>query len=102
VISLIDLKKVASDKTINSNAHLRGFRKLRKNCWHHGCFREAGVTCKSEVPMHEIVSLKKIEEEFLDWCSLLSLDELCSNPKLISIIERVERMLLTMTQTGGE
>jgi len=52
--------------------------------------------------MHEIVSLKKIEEEFLDWCSLLSLDELCSNPKLISIIERVERMLLTMTQTGGE
>ena len=51
--------------------------------------------------MEERVTLKKIEETFLDWCSLLSLDELCSNPRLVSIIERVERMLLTMTQTGG-
>jgi len=46
--------------------------------------------------MQERVTLKKIEEAFLDWCSLLSLDELCSNPKLIPIIERVERMLLTL------
>ena len=51
--------------------------------------------------MDERVTLKHIEEAFLDWCSLLSLDEVCSNPKLVSIIERVERMLLTMTQNGG-
>ena len=51
--------------------------------------------------MQEGVTLKEIEQAFLDWCSLLSLDELCSNPRLVSIIERMERMLLTMTQNGG-
>ena len=39
-------------------------------------------------------ALKDLKQEFYTWCGLLSIDEILSNPNLIHVIERLERMLL--------
>lgn len=39
-------------------------------------------------------TLKDLKHEFYEWCGLLSIDEIVSNPPLIRAIERIERMLL--------
>ncbi len=38
--------------------------------------------------------LCELKEEFYDWCTLLSLDEMSSNVSLGKAIERVERSLV--------
>lgn len=37
---------------------------------------------------------KKLKVLFFDWCSVLSLDEIVSNPELMRALERVERLLI--------
>jgi len=38
--------------------------------------------------------LKELKKEFYDWCWLLSVEEIVSNPPLVRTIERLERMLI--------
>ena len=38
--------------------------------------------------------LRELKEEFYDWCTMLSLDELASNVPLGKAIERLERSLI--------
>lgn len=41
--------------------------------------------------------LIRLKENFYDWCSLLSIDEVVSNYRLIAAIERIERELVSAT-----
>ena len=38
--------------------------------------------------------VKELKNEFHEWCGLLSIEEIMSNPVLIRIMERVERLIL--------
>lgn len=38
--------------------------------------------------------ITQLKEEFYVWCSMLSIDEIASNRKLMRAIERMERRLL--------
>lgn len=40
--------------------------------------------------------IRRLKEEFYDWCGLLSIDEVVSNTLLIGSIERLERQLITV------
>ena len=46
----------------------------------------------------ETVLLKELKLNFYDWCSYLSIDEVISNESLIVVIEKVERLLIAVTQ----
>lgn len=39
-------------------------------------------------------AIQALKQEFYDWCSLLSIDEVVSNRPLIAAIERLERALI--------
>ena len=41
------------------------------------------------------IFLKKLRDQFYDWCSQLSLDEVASNEELIRTIEEMERFILS-------
>lgn len=38
--------------------------------------------------------LSQLKKDFFEWCGLLSIEEVLSNPRLMEVAERVERMLL--------
>jgi len=42
-------------------------------------------------------SLRELKEDFRQWCGLLSIKEIMSNPKLMQSIKRLERMLSAAT-----
>ena len=37
--------------------------------------------------------IKRLKEEFREWCGLLSVEEIISNPSLIEAIKRIESLL---------
>ena len=39
-------------------------------------------------------TLRRLKQDFYDWCALLSIDEIVSNAPLICSIERLERALI--------
>lgn len=39
-------------------------------------------------------TINDLRKEFHEWCGLLSIDEIGTNPDLMRIIERLERMLI--------
>lgn len=41
-------------------------------------------------------SIREIKQEFFKLCDVISLEEVCSNEPLIAIIERIERLILTL------
>lgn len=44
--------------------------------------------------------LLDLKSEFYEWCGLVSIDEICSNPFLIHAIEGVERELLAVQNSA--
>ncbi len=38
--------------------------------------------------------ITQLKEEFYDWCTMLSIDEIASNRRLMRAIERMEKRLL--------
>jgi len=43
--------------------------------------------------------LKELKNDFYDWCGELSINECVSNPALIEMIERLERLLIRLTHS---
>jgi hypothetical protein len=71
----------------------------RQSTWHQGCLGNPPNALNKKnrrIEMEQSVSeiINELKMDFFDWCSMLSLDEICSNRKLISVAERLERMLL--------
>ncbi|GEM_PF-1381797 len=46
------------------------------------------------------IRLSDLKSEFHDWCGLLSENEIVSNPCLVRVIERIERMLCAQEEVS--
>ena len=59
--------------------------------------REGGIVSRSKITI-----LEQLKREFFDWCEMLSLDEITSNPNLVRAAESVERSMLGQFENGSQ